>query len=67
MSWQPQQLRPPLAQSSIAEPSETVRSLGRRKYSTGLAALRDIATKRRLRQPARPGAAVGVIDIWERK
>jgi len=30
-------------------------------------ALRDIATNRRLRQPAMPGAAVAVTETWERK
>ena len=39
------------------EPIVTVRRSGRWKYSTGLAALRDIATNRRLRQRAHAGRA----------
>ena len=56
-----------LAQSSTWAPITTVRSSGRLKYPTGLAALRAIAANSFLRQRAMHGSSVIEIEAREMK
>ena len=53
--------------TSIREPMMTVRSRGRPKYSAASAVMREVATKRRLRQRVMPGASPAFSSIVERK
>lgn len=59
--------QPSGAQTSTFEPITIVRSSGRPKYSTGSAAIRDVATNNALRQRDIPGTCPRLNSISERK